>query len=181
MAAVLGAELDSVESGLKQVRSGVVEIANWNSRDQIVIAGDARAVEDALEIIDPPRAVPLPVSAPFHCRLMKPAEERLAYDLDQVEFKDLRFPIIGNADAKIIRKGAEARESLKRQVSRTVRWYESMMLFSREGIDAAVELGSGAVLSGLMKRISREWERRPLILTVNDPASLDRARRTLNA
>jgi [acyl-carrier-protein] S-malonyltransferase len=179
MAAVLGMEFSDVKRGLSAVTSGVVEIANWNSRDQVVIAGSKAAVDDALEELQAPRAVPLPVSAPFHCELMKSAEEKLAYDLDQIEFSDPRFPIITNVDARLITKGGEARDALKRQVSRTVLWYSSMELLRREGIAAAVELGSGNVLSGLLKRMARTWDSAPVITSVGDPESMDRARETL--
>ncbi len=180
MAAILGLEREAVEEGLRKVGSGVVEIANWNGRDQIVIAGDRGAVDEAVRMLAAPRSVPLPVSAPFHCALMKSAEDKLSYDLDHVEFKDLRFPIVTNVDARIIRTGAQARESLKRQVSRSVLWYCSMERFRREGVDAVVELGSGTVLSGLMKRIAREWDRPPLVCAVGDPESMEKARTMLN-
>lgn len=179
MAAVLGMEVDAVKQGLSSVTSGVVEIANWNSRDQIVIAGSKAAVEEALEVLQAPRAVTLPVSAPFHCELMKSAEEKLSYDLDQIEFTDPEFPIITNVDARLITKGDEARGALKRQVSRTVLWYSSMALLLQEGIEAAIELGSGNVLSGLLKRIARSWETSPTIAAVGDPESLERAKAML--
>ncbi len=179
MAAILGAEYEVVEKGIKGVKDGVVEIANWNSRDQIVIAGHKQAVEEAISIIAPPRAVKLPVSAPFHCRLMQSAAEKLAYDLDHVEFRDLSFPIITNVDARIIQTGEQARDALKRQVSSSVLWFGSMEVFMEEKIAATVELGSGMVLSGLMKRISRSWSQRPQILNVEDPESLSRTLQTL--
>ena len=179
MAAILGKELAEVEESLRAVKSGVVEVANWNSRQQIVIAGQKEAVEEALQLIDSPRAVTLPVSAPFHCELMLSAEEKLSYDLDHVEFRDLRFPIITNVDAEIIRTGAQARDGLKRQVSRTVLWYRTMEILRQECIDAAVELGSGSVLSGLLKRESRGWDTRPVIHAVGDPESLATARTAL--
>jgi [acyl-carrier-protein] S-malonyltransferase len=111
---------------------------------------------------------------------MMGAEEKLSYDLDHIEFNDLRFPIVTNVDARIIRTGAQARDSLKRQVSRPVLWYRSMELFRREGIDTVVELGSGNVLSGLMKRIAREWDRPPRVSAVGDPESMERARPLLS-
>lgn len=179
MAAILGAEYATVAQGLKTVKSGVVEIANWNSREQIVIAGHAQAVEEALEHIQAPKSVTLPVSAPFHCELMQSAEEKLAYDLDYIEFKNPKFPIVTNVDAEIIQSGDKARAALKRQVSRTVQWYKSMELFAQEKISATVELGSGTVLSGLMKRAAREWELRPTVLNVADMQSLQKTKDTL--
>lgn len=179
MAAILGTDYSTVEKGLLMVEEGVVEIANWNSRDQIVIAGHKEAVEKALAFIDAPRAVSLPVSAPFHCRLMQSAAEKLAYDLDYVEFRDLDFPIVTNVDAQVIQTGEQARDALKRQVSSSVLWFSSMEVFEQHRITASVELGSGNVLSGLMKRISRSWAERPQILNVDDPVTLSRAKETL--
>lgn len=179
MAAVLGSDYEDVEKALANVTDGVVEIANWNSQEQIVIAGHKEAVEKALALINPPRFVMLPVSAPFHCRLMKSAQEKLSCDLDDVEFKDLNFPIITNVDAKIIHRGDEARDSLKRQVTRPVLWYRSMEILNEENIDVLVELGSGKVLSGLGRRISRRWESSPTLMNAEDPESLEKVRASL--
>lgn len=175
MAAVLKVSYDDVKSALAEVKQGVVEIANWNSEEQIVIAGDEQAVRNALAILNPPRSVFLPVSAPFHCQLMAPAERRLSLDLDEVEFGELEFPIITNVDARMIHKGSEARDALKRQVTRPVLWYKSMELFKQGRYDFFVEIGSGKVLSGLLKRIGREWPLSPVSLNVSDPESLAQA------
>jgi [acyl-carrier-protein] S-malonyltransferase len=177
MAALMGAGYEEIEGALSEIRSGVVEMANWNSREQIVIAGHKEAVEEALTLINPRRSVMLPVSAPFHCRLMKGAEEKLALDLDAVPFRDLNFPIVTNVDAKVIRSGGEARESLKRQVTQAVLWYKSMELMAEQGIQTFVELGSGKVLSGLIKRIGRDWPSPPEIINVEDPETLESARK----
>jgi [acyl-carrier-protein] S-malonyltransferase len=180
MAAVLGVSYNDVQSALAKVEKGVVEIANWNSKQQIVIAGHEQAVKEALSVLDPPRSVFLPVSAPFHCQLMAPAEEKLSYDLDEAEFKDLEIPIITNVDAKIIDKGSEAREALKRQVTRPVLWYKSMELLKDSQYDFFVELGSGKVLSGLLKRIGREWAQFPTSLNVSDPTSLAKTKEAIS-
>ncbi len=180
MAAVLGVEYETVRDALDTVQEGIVEVANWNSKEQIVISGHVQAVRQALSVIDPPRSVMLPVSAPFHCRLLKSAEDKLSYDLDQIEFKDLSFPIVTNVDAGIIQKGSDARDALKRQVSRSVLWYESMEIMEEESIQAFIELGAGKVLSGLAKRISRSWESRPVILNVGDWPSLENADKILS-
>ncbi|MGZ5515016.1 MAG: ACP S-malonyltransferase, partial [Candidatus Aminicenantales bacterium] len=158
---------------------GIVEIANWNSDDQIVISGQKPAVEEALALIKAPRSVMLPVSAPFHSRLMKPAEEKLAADLDAVAFADPRFPIITNVDARLIRTGAEAREALKRQVSRAVLWTKSMAVMRDLGIDACVECGPGKVLAGLVKRIARGWPKAPVIYNVENWEGAEKARAAL--
>jgi [acyl-carrier-protein] S-malonyltransferase len=150
MAAVLGTSYDRIQEAIGSVESGIVEVANRNSREQIVIAGHKQAVEEALSLIEPPRSVMLPVSAPFHCALMAGAEEKLAYDLKHTEFKNLRFPVVVNAEARPIRTGDEAREALKKQVTRTVLWYDSMEHMRKEKIETFVELGSGKVLSGLI-------------------------------
>ncbi len=180
MAAVLGCGYVDVERALAKTEKGVVEIANWNSQEQIVISGHKEAVDEALTIINPPRSVILPVSAPFHCKLMKSAEEKLSCDLDQVEFKDLKFPIITNVDAIIIHKGEEARDALKRQVTRPVLWYKSIEMLSKEKIDLFVELGPGKVLSGLAKRIGRKWASPPNLLNIGDSTTLEKAKEALS-
>lgn len=176
MAAVLGADYQNIEKALSRVEKGVVEVANWNSQEQVVIAGDKDAVAEALTLINPPRSVILPVSAPFHCRLMKSAEDKLSSDLDRVKFKDLRFPVITNVDARMIRGGDEARDALKRQVTRPVLWYKSMEMLKEEGLSLFVELGSGKVLSGLAKRICRTWPTAPAMVNVEDSGSLAKAK-----
>jgi [acyl-carrier-protein] S-malonyltransferase len=179
MAAVLGVPGDEVERRLAEVRAGVVEIANWNSDDQIVISGEKAAVEEALAVIKAPRSVMLPVSAPFHSRLMKPAEERLAVDLDATAFADPRFPIITNVDARLIHKGDEARDALKRQVSRSVLWTKSMAVLKDLGVEACVECGPGKVLAALVKRLARGWPKAPAINNVESWEGVEKARAAL--
>lgn len=157
MAAVLGADIETVEAVCREVaREGeICSPANLNSPGQIVIAGSAAAVERALPILKErgaKRAIPLKVSAPFHCALMLPAQERLSADLDRIEFKDLSVPLVTNVDAAIIRTGAEARAALVRQVSSPVRWRESVELLAGEGVGLFVEVGPGKVLSGLVRQ-----------------------------
>jgi [acyl-carrier-protein] S-malonyltransferase len=179
MAAAIGLGYDAIEAAIGQVKSGVVQIANWNAPDQIVISGHKQAVEEALQLAKPPRSVMLPVSAPFHSPLMKKAEERLAVDLDAVEFADLQFPIVNNVDARMIRTGAEARDGLKRQVSRPVLWTKSMELLSGEAIEAFVEIGTGKALVGLIKRIGRGWAHPFILLNVEDADSLGKTKASL--
>lgn len=179
MAAVLGVEYMAVNQALDKVKEGVVEIANWNSKEQVVIAGHEQAVKEALSLMSPPKSVMLPVSAPFHCQLMRSAEEKLSYDLYDTEFKDLKFPLITNVDARIIQRGHEARDALKRQVSRTVLWYESMEVMEKEKVSLFVELGAGRVLSGLLRRIGRHWPSPPLVMNVEDMESLEKAKKGL--
>jgi len=179
MAAVLGVPGEEVERRLAEVRSGIVEIANWNSDDQIVISGEKPAIEEALALIKAPRSVMLPVSAPFHSRLMKPAEEKLAADLDATAFAEPRFPVITNVDARLVRSGAEARDALKRQVSRSVLWARSMAVMKDLAIDACVECGPGKVLAGLLKRIARGWPKPPAVYNVESWEGAEKARAAL--
>ena len=180
MAALMGTTFDDVQHTLSRVKKGVAEIANWNAQEQIVIAGHKEAVEEALEMTKAARSVLLPVSAPFHTSLMKPAEERLSSDLDGVGFQDLEFPIISNVEAKKISRGEEARDALKRQVSRPVLWFSSMASLEGEGTEMAIEVGPGRVLTGLMKRITRSWASPPGLVNVEDWESLGRGKQILS-
>jgi len=181
MAAVLGVSFDDLQAAIARVTAGTVQIANWNSPDQIVISGHKAAVEEAIELAQPLKSVMLPVSAPFHSPLMAPAEERLSVDLDALEFRDPRFPIINNVDARRITAAGEARDGLKRQVSRPVLWMKSMELLRDEEIDAFVEVGTGRVLSGLMKKIGRGWPHPFVLLNIEDRESLEKTAAALRA
>lgn len=178
MAAVIGVDYQAIEEALKSVKSGLVQVANWNSEEQIVIAGEKDAVEEALSIIKPPRSVFLQVSGPFHTVLMKPAADRLKADLDKIIFKDPEFPVISNVTASEIRTAEEVKESLSRQITSPVLWYPSMQKLAELGIDQAVELGPGKVLTGLLKRISRQWAKIPALYNIEDLASLEKYRQT---
>jgi [acyl-carrier-protein] S-malonyltransferase len=161
MAAILGADARTVEEACAEASQGeVCSPANLNSPKQIVIAGDAAAVDRAMEILKSRGArktVKLNVSAPFHCALMLPAQRRLAADLEKIDFKDLRVPLVSNVDAKFVRTGAEARDALVRQVSSPVRWSESVeSLADGQGVKTFVEVGPGKVLSGLLRQIAPE-------------------------
>jgi [acyl-carrier-protein] S-malonyltransferase len=134
----------------------VVSAANLNSPDQIVIAGHAGAVERAAELAKAAgakRAVMLPVSAPFHCALMTPAQERLKADLDATTFRDLTVPLINNWQAREIRSGAEAREGLYQQVPNPVMWADSIRALAAAGVTRSIEVGAGGVLTGLLRNI----------------------------
>lgn len=160
MAAILGLPLETVEIACKEAREGeVCSPANINSPLQIVIAGNADAVDRAIEILKErgaKRAIKLNVSAPFHCDLMKPAQERLAADLANVEFADLRFPIIENVSADANTKGERVRIALTEQVSNPVRWAQTVENLINEGVETFVEVGAGKVLSGLVRQINRD-------------------------
>jgi len=157
MAALLKLPLEKLEGVLAEAAQGeVVTAANLNSPDQVVIAGHAGAVIRAAELAKAAgakRAVLLPVSAPFHCPLMTPAQQRLRLDLDAATFTDLEMPLVNNWKGKLVRTGAEAREGLYQQVPNPVQWTDSMRLLAAEGVTRAVEIGPGAVLSGLLKNI----------------------------
>lgn len=160
MAALIGADSEAVKTALESAE-GIVSLANHNSASQLVISGEKAAVEDVVARVSPPRHVFLPVSAPFHSPLMTPAEERLAVDLDATPFTDPAFPVINNVDVQEVTGGDEARDGLRRQVSRPVLWYETMRyLLVDLGIETYVEVGSGRVLSGLIKRTARELDKR---------------------
>jgi [acyl-carrier-protein] S-malonyltransferase len=182
MAAILGADIETVEAVCAEARRGdeVCAPANINSPGQIVIAGSAAAVERAVPLLKErgaKRAIALKVSAPFHCALMLPAQERLAADLDEVEFKDLSVPLVTNVDANVIGTGAQARDSLVRQVSATVRWRETVELLAREDVGLFVEFGPGKVLSGLVRQTAPQAR----TLNVEDAQSLEATRAALDA
>ena len=162
MAALLKLPEAMLESILAQAEQGeVVSAANLNSPDQIVIAGHAGAVGRAIELAKAAgvrRAVLLPVSAPFHCALMKPAQERLAADLESTEFRDLDVPLVNNWQARIVRSGNEAREGLYNQVPNPVRWGASIQLLAAEGVTRFIEVGAGGVLTGLLRNINPELQ-----------------------
>jgi [acyl-carrier-protein] S-malonyltransferase len=160
MAAIMGSELSEVERVCAQASQGeVCSPANINSANQVVIAGNSAAVERAMELLKAAgakRVVKLNVSAPFHCALMKPAQEKLAYDLEQVSFSELTSPVVTNVDAQLETNPGKLRDALLRQVSAPVRWHESMELLLRKGVQRFIEVGPGKVLLGLMRQISRE-------------------------
>jgi [acyl-carrier-protein] S-malonyltransferase len=172
MAAVLGAELADVMRACGEAQQGqVCSPANINSPKQIVIAGNAAAVETAMAILKErgaKRVIKLNVSAPFHCALMMPAQERLASDLENIAFHDLRVPLVTNVDAAEITESDKARNALVRQVSAPVRWQESVELLARKGVESFVEVGPGKVLCGLIKQTARDAR----CLNVEDTSSL---------
>jgi [acyl-carrier-protein] S-malonyltransferase len=157
MAALLKLPAGKLDSVLTEAAQGeVVTAANYNSADQVVIAGHATAVQRAVELAKAAgarRAMLLQVSAPFHCPLMRPAQERLRVDLDATEFHDLSCPLVNNWQAREVHTGVEAREGLYEQAPNPVRWHDSMRYLAAQGVDKAVEVGSGTVLTGLLRGI----------------------------
>ena len=161
MAAVLGMEREQVEKICEEVSSGeVLTPANFNCPGQIVIAGHAKAVERAIERVkkDGKKAVLLPVSAPFHSPLMKPAGERLEKALEEISVSNLRIPVVTNVEAEVNTSKDRVKGLLVAQVSSPVRWEESMRKMIGKGIEQVLEIGPGKVLSGLMKRIDNRIE-----------------------
>lgn len=162
MAAIIGLGLGDVEAGCVEASQGqVCSPANINSPKQIVIAGDSDAVDRACEILKErgaKRAIRLNVSAPFHCSLMMPAQERLAKDLNSLDFADLAFPIVENVSAEVNSSGERAAEALISQVSSPVRWLQSVEKLIGLGVGTFVEVGPGKVLCGLVRQADREVE-----------------------
>ena len=157
MAALLRLPDGTLDAILQEAAQGeIVTAANLNSPDQIVIAGHAAAVNRAMELAKAAgakRAVLLPVSAPFHCPLMRPAQQRLAADLDTTAFRDLRVPLVNNWQGREIRTAAEARQGLYEQVPNPVRWIDSIRYLAAQGVARFIEPGAGSVLTGLLRNI----------------------------
>jgi [acyl-carrier-protein] S-malonyltransferase len=181
MAAILGLNLDAVGAVCGDAAQGqVCEPANINSPDQIVISGHAAAVERAVKLAQErgaKRAILLPVSAPFHCSLMKPAQERLAADLQKLNFSAPKIPVVSNVYAKPVEDAESSREALVRQVTGSVKWSESMQLLISRGVQTFIEVGPGKVLCGLMRQIDRSKK----CLNVEDEASLQKTTEYLSA
>jgi [acyl-carrier-protein] S-malonyltransferase len=173
MAAVLGGESATVERICSETQ-GVVAPVNYNCPGQLVIAGEAASVAAACEalVAAGSKVKMLPVSAPFHCALMKPAEDRLQPDLRAVAWKTPEIPIYVNVDAVPVSTSEAACDALVRQVSRPVRWQQSVERMLADGVSLVVEIGTGKVLTGLVKRIAKELER----VNVESPADVAAAR-----
>ncbi|MBO9646170.1 MAG: ACP S-malonyltransferase [Pseudacidovorax sp.] len=181
MAAILGMAAEQVKAGCAEATAAmgapgeVVEAVNFNDPMQTVIAGSKAAVERACELLKSQgakRALPLPVSAPFHSSLMKPAAEALARRLAEVELKAPQIPVLNNIDVAVETDPARIREALVRQAAGPVRWVESVQALQARGVEAVIECGPGKVLSGMVKRIA------PGLVSgfIQDPASLGEAR-----
>jgi len=175
MAAILGLELERVTALCHDAAEGeVCEPANINSAEQIVISGHKAAVERAATLATErgaKRAVLLQVSAPFHCSLMKPAQDRLAADLVALAFQKPAVPVVCNVDAALVTDVERSRDALVRQVTGAVKWEQSMRLLIAQGVQTFVEVGPGKVLCGLMRQIDRT----KAALNVGDEASLVKA------
>ena len=173
MAAFIGADISTILDILKQVQSfGVCDIANDNSDGQVVISGDLEAVENAINLTKQygiKRAVLLPVSAPFHCRLMQPAQLTMEEALNNLEFQQPTLPIISNINAEPETDPNKLRINLIDQVTGTVKWRETMLLAKKLGVQKITELGSGKVLTGIAKRMIENVS----ILNIENSADLE--------
>ncbi|HEX6160548.1 MAG TPA: ACP S-malonyltransferase [Thermoanaerobaculia bacterium] len=173
MAALIGPTVDEARAVCEEAAQGeVVSVANINAPGQVVIAGTKAGIERAIAVAKSRgirKAVPLPVSAPFHCELMKPAEERLRPVLDEANLKDLWYSVISNVDASPIGTATAVRNALLRQVSSPVRWVESVEKMVAMGVRRFVEIGPGSVLTGMIKRIAPEAE----LFSVSDVKTLE--------
>jgi len=173
MAAILGLDLPVIEKACAEAaRDEVVAPANINAPGQVVIAGHTAAVDRASELCKErgaKRAMRLAVSAPFHCALMMPAQERLAKDLAALPLRDPGMPLVRNVDAKVVRDAEGSRDGLVRQVSGSVLWMQSVERLVAEGVQTFVEVGPGHVLGGLIKKIAKTAQ----VLHVQDPPTLD--------
>ena len=173
MAAVIGLDRDQVQAACAEAQgAGAVQVANLNAPGQTVIAGAREAVQRAIELAKAKgakRAIPLPVSAPFHSVLMEPAACRLEAVLKEIDFRDLRVPVVTNVDAAPLTDGGRVMDSLVRQVTAPVRWEDVVVRLVAEGVDTFVEVGPGKVLCGLIRRIAAGAR----ALNVEDRASLE--------
>jgi [acyl-carrier-protein] S-malonyltransferase len=174
MAALIGPTVDEARSICEEAAEGeILSIANINAPGQIVIAGTKGAIDRAIDVAKARgvrRALPLAVSAPFHCALMKPAEERLRPLLESAPFKDLWMSLVSNVDASPIGTATAVRNALVRQVASPVRWVESVQKMVAMGVRRIVEIGPGAVLTGLIKRIDPSVE----LINVSDVPSIEK-------
>ncbi len=181
MAAILGMSLDKVnEIASAAAQREVCQTANINSPEQIVISGNAGAVERAIKLAHErgaKKAVSLPVSAPFHCSLMQPAQDRLVEDLRRLHFQNPSCAVVSNVDAALVTSAQAAREALIRQVTGTVRWAPSLRLLIDKGVSLFIEVGPGKVLWGLMRQIDRS----KTCATVGDEASLQKTLAQISA
>jgi [acyl-carrier-protein] S-malonyltransferase len=173
MAALIGPSVDDAHAICEEAAQGeVLSVANINAPGQIVIAGTKSAIDRAIDVAKKRgvrRALPLPVSAPFHCALMEPAAERLRPILDEANFKDLWVALVSNVDASPIGTATAVRNALFRQVASPVRWVESVQKMISMGVKRFVEVGPGNVLTGLIKRIDSSVE----LVNVSDVASIE--------
>lgn len=170
MTAILGLEKCKLSKALeKGKKHGVVEIANYNSPEQIVISGEVEALKVAAteaEKLGAKKAIDLPVSAPFHSSLLESAGERLKKDLDKVKINDLKKPVVTNVDAKPIETKEEIKSSLVRQVSNSILWSDSVTYMIEDGVDTFIEIGPGKSLRGFIRRVAKPLNRKVNVFSI---------------
>ncbi len=178
MAAIIGLEDQAVIECCKEAsKAGIVEPANFNCPGQMVIAGEIAAVEEAVRLCGEKgakRALVLPVSAPFHCSMLKPAGEKLSLEIDRVNLKDMNIPVVANVNGEYIYEKEQVKDLLVRQVSSPVMWEKSVRNMISDGVDTFVEIGPGKVLSGFLRRIDKS-------LNTYNIENMDTFEKTLNA
>ncbi|MEM5368877.1 ACP S-malonyltransferase [Paraburkholderia azotifigens] len=181
MAAILGLDDDAVRDMCKEASgAGVVEAVNFNAPAQVVIAGHKAAVEKACEVAKAKgakRALPLPVSAPFHSSLLKPASDQLREYLASVEVQVPSIPVVNNVDVAIVNEPAGIKDALVRQAAGAVRWVECVQSIAKQGVTHVIECGPGKVLAGLTRRIDGNLVGAAIV----DPASLDEVLKVVTA
>ena len=173
MTAVIGLPAEKIEEVLKEVKSGFVQVANYNSPEQTVISGEIKALEEAEEKLQKEgakRIVRLAVSAPFHSKLMKPAAEKLRELMEEVEFKEAEIPLLNNADVELLKKPEEIKDSFYRQVFSPVRWVEDVLKMKEMGVEIFYEIGPKNVLKGLVRRIDRGLK----VINIEKPKDIER-------
>ena len=173
MTAVIGLPAEKIEEVLREVKSGFVQVANYNSPEQTVISGEIKGLEEAeekLKAAGAKRVVRLPVSAPFHSELMKPAAERLRELMEEMEFSVAQIPVLNNADVRLIKEPQEIKDSFYRQVFSPVRWVEDVKKMKEMGVTTLYEIGPKNVLKGLIRRIDREMK----VINVEKPQDVEK-------
>ncbi len=173
MSAVIGLAAEKVDEILKEIKSGFVQVANYNTPEQTVISGEIGALEEAerkLKEAGAKRVIRLSVSAPFHSKLMKPAAERLRELMEGMEFKRAEVPILNNADVKLIKEPEEVKDSFYRQVFSPVRWVEDVLKMKELGVKRVYEIGPKNVLKGLIRKIDRGIE----VINVEKPKDIEK-------
>lgn len=173
MAAIIGLDSDTVSDLCKLASSvGVVEPANFNCPGQTVVSGEVKAVEKLVELCKDKgskRAVILPVSVPFHCSMLTEASKKLAAELENIELKDMKFPVVANASAEYVYDKSNVKELLIKQVNNPVLWENSVINMLNQGVDTFIEIGPGKVLSGFIKKINNKVK----ILNIGNLESLN--------
>lgn len=170
MAAVIGLSDEKVKEILKQVKSGYVDVANYNCIGQVVITGEEDAVKEASELLsDAKRVIPLAVSGAFHSQMMKGASEEFEKGLDGIEINNAKIPVVTNVDANPTTSGEEFKEKMPKQIYSSVYWTQSVQKMIEDGVDTFIEIGNGRVLAGLIRKINKEVN----VYNVSDTETLE--------